>query len=78
MWGATGDRTYDGSISMLPVEDGGPIFLCDAPDKVPHRHPGCGECILSIVRLNKTDDKYLQLSLGTKGAATPWSSRDRT
>ena len=54
-------RTFDGSISMLPAEDGGPIILFDAPDKIPKGYPGCGECILSIARLNKTDDKYLQL-----------------
>ena len=61
VWGATGERTYDGSISMLPMEDGGPIFLYDSPDKIPKGWPGCGECILSIARLNRTDDKYLQL-----------------
>ena len=43
VWGATGERTYDGSISMLPMEDGGPIFLYDAPDKIPKGYPGCGE-----------------------------------
>jgi hypothetical protein len=46
---------------MLSVEDGGPIILYDAPDKIPKGYPGCGECILSIARLNRTDDKYLQL-----------------
>ena len=40
VWGATGDRTYDGSISMLPMEDGGPVFLYDAPDKIPKGYPG--------------------------------------
>mmetsp|Transcript_18496 Transcript_18496/g.54844 ORF Transcript_18496/g.54844 Transcript_18496/m.54844 type:complete len:499 (-) Transcript_18496:31-1527(-) len=54
------ERTYDGSISILPMADGGPIFLYDAPDKVPHGWPGCGECILSIARLNDTNDKYLK------------------
>ena len=29
VWGATGQRTYDGSISILPMEDGGPVFLYD-------------------------------------------------
>ena len=71
MWGATGDRTYDGSISMLPMEDGGPIFLYDAPDKIPPGYPGCGECILSIARLNKTDDKYLQLFTRDEGGGDP-------
>lgn len=61
VWGATGERTYDGSISMLPMDEGGPIFLYDAPDKIPKGWPGCGECILSIARLNNTSDKYLQL-----------------
>ena len=42
------------------MEDGGPIFLYDAPDKIPHGWPGCGECILSIARLNDTSDKYLK------------------
>ena len=28
-FGATGERTYDGSISILPKEDGGPVFLCE-------------------------------------------------
>ena len=49
-FGATGERTYDGSISILPKEDGGPVFLYDAPDKIPKGWPGCGECILSIAR----------------------------
>ena len=60
-FGATGERTYDGSISILPKEDGGPVFLYDAPDKIPKGWPGCGECILSIARLKDPDDKYLQL-----------------
>ena len=71
VWGATGERTFDGSISMLPAEDGGPIFLYDAPDKIPKGYPGCGECILSIARLNKTDDKYLQLFTRDEGGGDP-------
>jgi hypothetical protein len=71
VWGATGERTFDGSISMLPAEDGGPISLYDAPDKIPKGYPGCGECILSIARLNKTDDKYLQLFTRDEGGGDP-------
>jgi hypothetical protein len=71
VWGASGERTYDGSISMLPMEDGGPIFLYDAPDKIPKGWAGCGECILSIARLNNTDDKYLQLFTRDEGGGDP-------
>ena len=60
-FGATGERTYDGSFSMLDAEDGGPTFLYDAPDRIPKGWPGCGECILSIARLNNTEDKYLKV-----------------
>ena len=73
VWGATGERTFDGSISMLPAEDGGPVILYDAPDKIPKGYPGCGECILSIARLNKTDDKYLQLFTRDEGGGDPVS-----
>jgi hypothetical protein len=58
--GASGNRTFDGSISILPQEDGGPVILYDAPDKIPKNYSGCGECILSIARLSDPDDKYLQ------------------
>jgi hypothetical protein len=71
VWGATGERTFDGSISMLPAEDGVPVILYDAPDKIPKGYPGCGECILSIARLNKTDDKYLQLFTRDEGGGDP-------
>ena len=71
VWGATGERTFDGSISMLPAEDGGPIIMYDAPDKIPKGYPGCGECILSIARLNKTDDKYLQLFTRDESGGNP-------
>lgn len=71
VWGGTGERTFDGSISMLPAEDGGPIILYDAPDRIPKGYPGCGECILSIARLNKTDDKYLQLFTRDEGGGDP-------
>jgi len=46
---------------MLDPENGGPTFLYDAPDRISKGYPGCGECILSIARLNKTDDKYLKV-----------------
>ena len=59
-FGATGERTYDGSISILPKENGGPVFLYDAPDRIPKNYTGCGECILSIARLTDPDDQYLQ------------------
>jgi hypothetical protein len=69
--GATGERTFDGSITMLPIEDGGPIIMYDAPDKIPASYPGCGECILSIARLNKSDDKYMQHFTRDEGGGDP-------
>jgi hypothetical protein len=53
------------------VEDGGPVFLYDAPDKIPKGYPGCGECILSIARLNNTSDKYLQLFTRDEAGGDP-------
>jgi hypothetical protein len=35
--------------------------LYDAPDRIPKGWPGCGECILSIARLNNSEDKYLKV-----------------
>jgi len=55
-----GMRTFDGSVSMLDAEDGGPVILYDAPDKIPKGWPGCGECILSLARLKDANDKYLK------------------
>jgi hypothetical protein len=56
------NRITDGSVSILPMEDGGPVILYDAPDKIPKPRPSnmCGECTLSVARLNNTKDKYLQ------------------
>jgi hypothetical protein len=56
---------------MLPLQDGGPLILFDAPDRIPKSYPGCGECILSIARLNRTDDKYLQLFTRDEGGGDP-------
>jgi hypothetical protein len=56
----SGQRTFDGSVSMLPQEDGGPVILYDSPDRIPKGWPGCGECMLSLARLNDTNDKYLK------------------
>lgn len=56
---------------MLPAEDGGPLILYDAPDRIPKSYPGCGECILSIARLNSTEDKYLQLFSRDEGGGDP-------
>lgn len=45
---------------MLSQEDGGPVILYDSPDRIPKGWPGCGECMLSLARLNDTKDKYLK------------------
>lgn len=55
-----GQRTFDGSVSILPQADGGPVILYDAPDRIPQGWPGCGECMLSLARLDDTNDKYLK------------------
>merc|ERR1712137_1693 len=44
----------------LPQADGGPVILYDSPDRIPKGWPGCGECMLSLARLNDTNDKYLK------------------
>jgi hypothetical protein len=67
---------------MLPLQDGGPLILFDAPDRIPKSYPGCGECILSIARLNRTDDKYLQLFTRDEGGGDPvklmfWPEHDQ-
>ena len=49
-------RTWDGSISMLPKEDGGPLILYDAEDG----KLGSGDRpIIGVARLTDPNDKYL-------------------
>eukprot|EP01047_Picozoa_sp_COSAG01_P051462 COSAG01_NODE_5314_length_4341_cov_8.060820_1_plen_418_part_00 len=59
-------RTWDGSISMLPKEDGGPLILYDAEDGKGRVHDeygvpvGSGDRpILGVARLADANDKYL-------------------
>jgi beta-fructofuranosidase len=51
-------RTWDGSISMLAKEDGGPLILYDAEDG--KLRAGSGDRpILGVARLADPNDKYL-------------------
>ena len=59
-------RTWDGSISMLPKEDGGPLILYDAEDGKGPVHNAAGvpvgsgdRPILGVARLADPADKYL-------------------
>eukprot|EP01043_Picozoa_sp_COSAG02_P036643 COSAG02_NODE_2698_length_8208_cov_10.377482_1_plen_611_part_00 len=52
-------KTWDGSISMLPVEDGGPVILYDAQDGK-ELGSGLGDSpILGVARLLDPNDKYM-------------------
>jgi hypothetical protein len=62
-------RTWDGSITLLPKEDGGPLILYDAEDGKlgegfhdPNGVPvGSGDRpVLGVARLADPEDKYLQ------------------
>ena len=60
-------RTWDGSITLLPKEDGGPVILYDAEDGKLGVHDAAGvpvgsgdRPILGVARLANPADKYLQ------------------
>ena len=52
-------KTWDGSISMLPPEDGGPLIIYDAQDGK-QLSSGLGDSpILGVARLSDPKDKYM-------------------
>jgi len=52
-------KTWDGSISMLPAEDGGPVIIYDAQDGKMSRGNLGDRPILGVARLKDPKDKYL-------------------